>query len=361
MRREYSSDIPGILIIDDVTSNLVVLTEIIREAGYIARPVTSVKQAKQAINAALPDIILLDVTMPDVNGYEYCVQLKKSSVTRDIPVIFISALNSSKDRIKGFECGAVDFISKPFEKAEVLVRMNTHLKLHAMQTELERSNRRLNNLVGRQLYQISEERKNMVCALAKLIEARDDSQGTHTDNVSKNCRLIAMGLQLTHKFERVITNEFINIIEMASQLHDIGKIAVPDSILLKPGELTAEELEVVKTHAAIGADTIKEIYTANEKNEFLKMAMDIARYHHEKWDGTGYPCGLSGTDIPLAARIMAVVDTYDALVSERCYKPAYSHEFAIDTIKNESGKSFDPDIVNIFCRLSRKLKRNEGM
>lgn len=353
----------NILIIDDVTSNLVALSDVIREAGLIARPVPSVDYASQAIAAELPQVILLDVTMPQMNGYEYCSILKKDVHTRDIPVIFISGLNTAQDRIKGFESGAVDFITKPFERTEVLMRVNTQLKLYNMQKDLLVSNKKLHTLVGNQLRQIEGERKNMALALAKLAEDRDDGTGTHLTNISKNCRLIATGLSLTHKYEKLITSEFINTIEIASKLHDIGKMAIPDKILLKEGHLTGKERSIMMMHTVAGVETLKDIYSSNSQNGFIKMAMDIAYHHHEKWDGSGYPCALAGSEIPLPARIMAVVDTYDALVNERCYKAGYTHETAIEIIKAESGKSFDPDVVNILCRLEKHLKRdnNTGM
>lgn len=347
----------SILIIDDVTSNLAALSEMIRVAGYTARPVASVAQAMKAIDAALPSTILLDVTMPQMNGYDYCRILKRDVRTRDIPVIFISGLSSAQDRIKGFECGAVDFITKPFERTEVMMRINTHLKLYHMQCDLTMNNKKLHNLVNNQLHQIELERRNMILALANLAEDRDDGTGMHLTNISKNCRLIAMGLSLTHKYEKVITSEFISTIEVASKLHDIGKMAIPDRILLKEGHLNGKERSIMMMHTVAGVETLKDIYVNNAQNGFIKMAMDIAYYHHEKWDGSGYPCALVGADIPLAARIMAVVDTYDALVNERCYKAAYSHESALEIIRNESGKSFDPDVVNILCRLEKHLKR----
>ncbi|MBP5159021.1 MAG: response regulator [Lachnospiraceae bacterium] len=350
---------PNILIIDDVTSNLLVLAEIIREAGYTPRPVSNVRHADQAIAAALPTLILLDVTMPEVSGYEYCAKLKESVTTRDIPVIFISALNSAKDRVKGFECGAVDFISKPFERAEVLVRIGTHLKLYKYREEAKQHNRKLYSMVNQQFYKIARERKNIVFALAKLADAREDASGRHIANVSKNCRLLALGLQLTRKYEKKISPEFVETIELASQLHDIGKSAMPDRLLLKPGPLDDEEKKEMEKHTTIGADTLREIFADNENNEFLEMAIDIAENHHERWDGTGFPGKRAGEKIPLAARILAVADVYDALVSGRCYKSAYSHERAMELMNSLSGKVFDPDIISILNKLQAHLQRND--
>lgn len=358
---EFSrTDKAGVLIIDDVTSNLAALSDIIREAGCISRPVTRVAQAMKAIEALVPDLILLDVTMPEMNGYEYCRLLKADVKTRDIPVIFISGLNTPQDRIKGFESGAVDFITKPFERTEVLMRVNTHLKLYRMQRELAVNNKKLHGIVNMQLRQIEDERKNMILAMAKLAEDRDDGTGTHLENISHNCRLVAMGLSFARKYEKIITDDFISTIELASKLHDIGKMAIPDKILLKEGRLSGKERSIMMMHTVAGVDTLRDIYSSNVQNGFIKMAMDIAYHHHEKWDGSGYPCALTGTDIPLPARIMAVVDAYDALVNERCYKPAYSQEAALEIIRSESGKSFDPDVVSILCRLAKHLKGNYG-
>lgn len=352
-----TSELANILIVDDITSNLVVLTEMIKNAGYIARPVISVKQALTAMEVALPQLILLDISMPDMDGYEFCELLKKDVKTRNIPIIFISAMNSKEDKVKGFKVGAVDFISKPFELEEVTARVNNHLKIYKMQQELEIYNKRLYKMVNEQIRKITEEEKNFIYALAMLSDSKEDPSGTHIRNVGCNCKLLAQSLQFSPKFEREITNSFVSTIETAAPLHDIGKISISDTILLKPGPLTPEEMEIVKTHAEQGAKTLTELYNMNEHNDFLKMAIDIAHYHHEKWNGKGYPKGLSGNDIPLAARIMAVVDVYDALTSERCYKKAYSHEKSMEIINEEAGKSFDADIIKVFNKIQKQLKR----
>ncbi len=351
------SEVANVLIVDDVTSNLVILTEMIKNAGYIARPVKSVKQAMKAMEVVLPQLILLDISMPDMDGYEFCELLKKDVKTRNIPIIFISAMNATEDKIRGFKVGAVDFISKPFEVEEVTMRVNNHLKIYKMQQELEMYNKRLYKMVNEQIKKITEEEKNFIYALAMLSESKEDPSGTHIRNVGRNCKLLAQSLQFSPKFEKEITNSFISTIEIAAPLHDIGKISISDTILLKPGMLTEEEMKIVKKHAETGAKTLTELYNMNEHNEFLEMAIDIAHYHHEKWNGKGYPEGLSGKDIPLAARIMAVVDVYDALTSERCYKTAYSHEKSMEIINEEAGKSFDADIIEVFNKIQKQLKR----
>lgn len=359
MEDQYKEDSVNILIIDDVTINLIVLTEILEEAGYSARPVTNVYQAKQAVRVLTPHLILMDVSMPEINGYEYCQALKKDIKTRDIPIIFISALTSVTDRVRGFECGAEDFIMKPFEKQELLSRVRIHLKSYHVLQDLKMHNQKLSKLVNQQFYKINNERKNLVYALAKLAEARDNKSAAHLYNVSKNVRTIAMSLQFTPKYEKIITSDFIDTIAEAAALHDIGKVLIPDRILLKKGILTEEERNVMMTHAEIGAKTLMEIDSQTENNAFIKMAIDIAYYHHEAFDGSGYPLGLAGTDIPLAARIMAVVDAYDALLCKRCYKQELTKEKAIEIIKQNSGNQFDPDIVEITKKVQRMLSPNQ--
>lgn len=348
---------PNILIVDDVTSNLAVLTEMVKGAGYIARPVTSARQAMAAIDVKLPWLILLDISMPDMDGYEFCELLKKEVETREIPIIFISAMNSKEDKIRGFELGAVDFISRPFENEEVKQRINTHLKLFAMQQELEVYNKRLHKMVNDQIKKITEEEKNFILAIAKLSVMREEGGADSLRYIGRASRLLASSLQLSPRFQGEIDAPYIDAIEIASQLHDIGQSALRDTILLKEGPLTADEMELVKTHTTIGYETLAELYAMNEQNESLKMAQDIAHYHHEKWDGTGYPEKLRQTEIPLSARIVSVIDVYDALTNQRSYRPPHSHQEAMRIIHEEAGKSFDPNIVQVFEKIQNRFQK----
>lgn len=347
---------PNILVVDDVNANLVVLAEMIRNAGYIARPVTNVRQAMSAIEVLTPHLILLDISMPEMDGFEFCSKLKKNATTREIPIIFISALNSLQDKIKGFQLGAVDYISKPFEVEEVTHRINTHLKYYRMQQELEIYNRKLYKIINDQIRKIYEEQKNILFALTKLTAQRDKSEGDHLYNVGKNSRLLAMCLQLCPQYENDITNSFIETIEMAAPLHDIGMIAIGDHIRLSPYNLSPDDENILRTHCEIGANTLKEIYAYTEHNELIKMAINIAWFHHENWDGSGYPKGLSGEEIPLCARIVSIINEYDIYMSKRNYKDAYSFEESIKMINVNAGKKFDPDIVMIFNKIQKQIK-----
>ncbi len=349
----------NILIVDDVLPNLIVLTEMIREAGYVARPVSSVKQAMQAIMVQKPQLILLDISMPEIDGFEWCEILKKNPQTRDIPIIFISALNSTEDKIRGFKLGAVDFISKPFEVEEVTLRINTHLKIYQMQQELEVYNKKLQKLVSNQVNKIVTEQKNLIYAMARISEAKDSIHTNHIENVARNSRLLALCLQLMEQYTEEVDNDFVEIIELAAPLHDIGKIAIPDRIIKSCEMLSEEDSKILQSHVKLGAKTLSEAYAYKENNKFINMAMDIVYYHHEKWDGTGYPKRLKGKEIPLSARIVAIVDAYDNEMEKCSWKiqeRELCHKRVMEYMCEEAGKSFDPELIKILNKIQFKLR-----
>lgn len=351
-------DIPYILIVDDLKMTQAVLRDIIEKMGYQPLLASNGKEALQVIQQTLPQLILMDVTMPEMSGYELCRILKSNKKTRDIPVIFVSAMFGSEERIKGFKAGAVDFITKPFDAMEVTMRVENYLKVYMMKKEMEDYNARLNRLINEQMKRIEAEQKNILYALAKVTEARDNSTVNHLENVGYNSRILAQSLQLTPKFEKEITGAFVEKIQVASMLHDIGKIQIPDEILLKPGSLNVHERDIIKQHVEIGAHILEEINKSAEKNDFLPMAVNIARYHHERWDGTGYPEGLKGKEIPLCARIVGLIDIFDTLTGERCYKMAYTIEESLQIINECKEIYFDPDIVDVFMKIQRQLRHN---
>ena len=346
-----------ILVVDDVEVNLIILEEIIKNMGYQPLLAESVKEALQIIEDSeiLPRVILSDISMPDIDGYTFCSMLKKNPYTKDIPVIFISAMDSASDLSKGFELGAVDYIPKPFDKTEVEMRISTHLKMYSMQRDLEQNNRQLSIMVARQMEKLRLEQKNIMTALARLVENKENIAGEHYKNIMYNSRILALGMQLSPKFEDVVTDDFIDTLESSAGLHDIGKIMIPDYVLLKNAPLDREERNVMCTHAEIGAKMLIDIYQGVGKNDFIEMAIDIAWYHHECWDGTGYPKGLKGNDIPLAARIVKIVDVFDAMISERRYKKPIPLDETLDYIQNNAGTAFDPDIVSVFMKIYRNF------
>lgn len=344
-----------ILVVDDIKSNLTLMREFIKEMGYTPYLAQSVKDAIRIIDHQMPHLILLDVSMPEISGFEFCEVLKKDVHTRQIPIIFISATEDKEDRTTGFELGAVDFIGKPFDFAEISMRINTHLKIYCMQRELEDNNRRLNLMVQKQAQTLWEEQRKIMLALSTLVEGKDEITKDHSGNVSYNSWLLAQAMQFSFDFEDEVTDSFVRTIESASVLHDIGKISIPDTILLKNCGLTEEEREIMKSHSELGRQILTGIYGSMEQNEFIRMAIDIAYCHHERWDGKGYPQGLKGEEIPLAARIVGLIDVYDALTNERCYKKAYSHEKSMEIIREGAGTQFDPKIVEVMEKVQAHL------
>jgi putative two-component system response regulator len=310
----------------------------------------------QAAENDPPDLILLDIMMPGMDGYEVCRRLKANEKLKDIPVIFLSALDDTEDKVKAFAAGCVDYVTRPFQFEEVKARVEVQIRLRQLQTELQTSNRRLQDLVGEQVREISASQMATIFALAKLAEARDDDTGRHLERVQTWCKLLAAktGEQPAHRAEADAV--FVENIVHASPLHDIGKVGIRDAVLLKPGKLTSEEFEEMKTHTTLGAQTLEAVKDQYPKNAFIRMGIEIARSHHEKWDGKGYPEGLSGTAIPLSARIMALADVYDALRANRCYRPAMSHEKSREIILQGCGTHFDPDVVEAFRGLETTFK-----
>ena len=340
----------NILVVDDVPANLTLLAGMLREKGHRVRPVPSGKLALKAVEHDPPDLILLDITMPEMDGFEVCHRLKQGIKTRDIPIIFISALTETLDKVKAFGSGGVDYVTKPFQFEEVEARVETHLKLRRYQLHLE-------DLVQEQVKEISDSQISTIFALSKLSESRDKETGEHIKRVQIYCKMLAEALSREEPYSSVVDAAFINNIFNAAPLHDIGKVASPDHILLKPSKLTEEEFTIMKQHALVGANTMESVQQIYNRNEFIKMGISIARSHHEHWDGTGYPDALKGEEISPAARIMAIADVYDALRSTRCYKGSFSRDLSRKIIEDGSGTQFDPVLVKTFLALEGSFDR----
>lgn len=347
-----------ILIVDDISMNVAILANIIQAEGYEPLCALSVQEAIELMQESLPQLILSDVSMPEMDGLEFCRLIKSNPGTRDIPFIFITVADSKEEKKAAFEAGAEDFIPKPFERTEVVLRVNNQLNSFRIKREMEEYNRRMHKLVEEQKKQIDKERERVLSALAKLVEKRDVNTGNHLEKVGHNCRILAQSLQLLPEYEDQISDEFIEIIEAASKLHDIGNIVVPDVLMLKRGSLNGEDWEAIRRHSEEGAKILEEICDGDDSSQFLGMAIQIARYHHANWDGTGYPKQVSGTDIPLAARITTVVNNFDVLIGKRCYKEAYSLEESLQILDQESGIIYDPEIVKVFHKVLKQMRLN---
>lgn len=338
----------NIMIVDDTPQNLRLLCDMLKSRGYSVRPAPSGKIALHAAAEDPPDLILLDINMPDMDGYEVCRRLKEDERLREIPVLFISALYEIEDKVRAFNAGGLDYVAKPFQFEEVDARVKTHLELRRLQVELKKHNLHLKALVTEQVKEISDSQMATIYALAKLAEKRDDDTGKHIDRVRAVSEALAIELRGNNEHPGVIDEKYIENLYRASPLHDVGKVGVPDAILLKPGKLTPDEFEIIKTHTVIGAETLEAVKKQYANNGFINTGIEIARSHHERWDGAGYPDGLAGEAIPLSARLVTVADVYEALRSVRCYKPAFSHEKSRDIILEGSGSQFAPSVVRAF-------------
>jgi putative two-component system response regulator len=341
-----------VMVVDDNPENLKLMEEMLLSSGYEVRSLPSGSMALAAAGENPPDLILLDVNMPDMNGYDVCERLKSSAQLREVPVIFLSAMNTPEDRLRGFRSGGVDYVSKPFQLEEVQARVDAHVRLRRLHQAMQTDNCSLQELVRIQVRRLADAQLGTIFAIAKLAEVRDDETGTHLERVQAFCRLMAVGFSAHPKYKTTVDGAWIANIVHASPLHDIGKVAIPDRILLKPGPLTPDEFAIMKTHATLGAQTLQTVNDRYPDNEFIAMGIDLARSHHEWWDGTGYPDGLAGEEIPLCARILAVADCYDAIRSRRFYKPAIRHDETCEIIFRDSGKHFDPAVIAIFGELA---------
>ncbi|GHV09030.1 two-component system response regulator [Clostridia bacterium] len=335
-----------IFIVDDNQTNLVAAQQAL-SGTYKTLQITSAARMFALLEKIEPDLILLDIDMPETTGFEAMEQLQNSPKFKAIPVIFLTAANDEATEVRGFELGAVDFISKPFSKPILLKRLETHIGIDAIvkqrTAEVERhraDNERLKN--------------GIITVLAEVVEERDNVTGGHIYRTQKYLEILLHAVKERGVYAQQTANLDLPLMLPSAQMHDIGKIVVSDLILNKAGKLTDEEYEIIKTHSAEGERIIDRVAqeVGENNDEFLAYARSFAGTHHEKWNGKGYPSGLSGEDIPLSGRAMAIVDVYDALTSERPYKKAFTHEEAVEIIKNDSGTAFDPKLVEVFLEVS---------
>jgi putative two-component system response regulator len=307
-------------------------------------------------SSSRPDLILLDVIMSGMDGYVVCRLLKADPLTVDIPIIFLTARNDAQDEQMGLSLGAVDYISKPISPPILLARVKTHLLAKATADFLRDKNVFLEQEVQRRTEQVRDIQDVTILTMASLAETRDNETGNHIQRTQNYVRLLAQQLKNHHRFADYLTDGTIDLLYKSAPLHDIGKVGIPDSILLKPGKLSVEEFEIMKTHTTQGRDAIASAERRLGKAvPFLQCAKEIAYSNQEKWDGSGYPEGLSGDAIPISARLMAVADVYDALISRRVYKPSFTHEASIAIIQEGRGRHFDPDIVDAFMEIHREF------
>ncbi|WP_298236330.1 two-component system response regulator [uncultured Azohydromonas sp.] len=338
-----------VLVADDNPENLTVLAELLCGPYQVLAANSGARALELALQQPAPDLILLDIMMPAMSGYEVLERLRASPLTRDVPVIFVTAMNGAEDEQRGLALGAVDYITKPLQPAIVLARVRTHLELKRARDLLRRDNAALESEITRRMRENQVAQDVTIRALARLAETRDNETGNHILRTQEYVLALARRAAALPRFAGELDAHTIELIAKSAPLHDIGKVGIPDQILLKPGKLTAEEWAVMKTHARLGAAAIdRAVDDTHEPVPFLAYAREIALHHHERWDGSGYPDGLAGDAIPLSARLMALADVFDALISRRVYKPPMPFAQVREVMAQERGRHFDPQLLDCF-------------
>jgi putative two-component system response regulator len=353
----HDSNKPSILVVDDTPDNLTLMFGLLK-GHYSIKGANNGERALKIVRSdSPPDLILLDIMMPGLSGYDVCRELKADPATNDIPIIFLTAMSDMEDERQGLEMGAVDYITKPVSPPILLARIKTHLENKSARDFLKDQNLYLENEVARRTKEVTAIQDVTVMALASVAETRDNDTGNHIRRTQHYVGALAEKLKTHPNFSSRLTDHQISLLLKSAPLHDIGKVGIPDSILLKPGRLEPEEFEIMKMHTTLGKEIIERAEAElGMEVAFLSCAKRIAASHHEKWDGSGYPQGLSGESIPLSSRLMALADVYDALISHRVYKEGFSHEKAFAIIMEGRESHFDPEVTDAFASIADTFK-----
>jgi putative two-component system response regulator len=348
MERELNVK-PRILVVDDEPFYLKLLAGSLSSEFQISVAKSGQQALRRAQGTARPDLILLDVMMPEMDGYAVCRSLKNNVLTRRIPVIFLTAKQDEADELKGFDLGAVDYVTKPISLPVLETRVRNQISLSEQRFALEQ-------LVRERTREIDRAKGAVIYSMSALAEARDKQTGNHVLRTEKYVKILAEELSKTGKYQGLLDPITINAIHRAAPLHDIGKVGVPDRVLQKKGRLEEEERKEMERHVQYGLQALERAETELGSTPFIQVAKELISGHHEKWDGSGYPQGISGRDIPLPARLMAVADVYDAMVSRRYYKEPMPHKDVVSKIQQASGSHFDPDVVAVFIENHRRFE-----
>jgi len=343
-----------VFVVDDDLTNLTVGNETLSEY-YNVFTLNSGPLLLKRLEKHLPDLILLDVNMPEMSGYEVIRRIKEKKETASIPVIFLTAKNDPESELEGLSLGAIDYIIKPFSPPLLLKRIEVHLLVEFQKQELVDFNKNLLKMVETKTKVVVELQNAVLKTIAELIDRRDNSTGGHIERTQQYMMILLNKLAEQGLYEQESASWDLNLLVHSTQLHDVGKIAIDDSILRMPRELTVDEFNIIKRHTTYGEEIISEIQKNTSEHEFLNYAKIFAGTHHEKWDGSGYPRGLKGKDIPVLGRVIALADVYDALISDRPYKGRYTHEKAVAIISENRGSHFEPAMVDLFMDVADKF------
>jgi putative two-component system response regulator len=356
VRGIYMTQKTKILIADDVPANRHILAQFLKEMGYSVIETENGREALNTVMSEKPDIVLLDIAMPEMDGIEVCRIIKTNPLTKIIPVVIITALSDDEHHLKALDAGADDFLTKPFKIHFLRARLKSLLALKLMNDASLGYQESLKQMNVDLMEKLISTQDITIIALAKLAEFRDPETGEHLERMREYSKVIAYKLRELPKYRYYISDRYIENLYKSSPLHDIGKVGIRDEVLLKPGKLSQDEFELMKQHTTIGGDALAAATNfSGMDRSFLDMGKEIAYFHHEKWDGTGYPRGLKGEHIPLSARILAIADVYDALTSKRVYKKAFTHDQARKIIVEECVSHFDPEVFNAFQYLEEQF------
>ena len=350
-------DASTILIVDDIDMNVEILNNIISHEGYGTLCAMSVREALELMKETMPALILSDLSMPEIDGLEFCRILKENPATRDIPFVFISVLNTSEEKQQAFEAGAVDFIPKPFDEVEVIMRVSNHLNSYRMKQQMWEHNRMMHKLIESQQEQIEREQKNVLLAISKIMQRRNPFEGNHLENVGYNCGLLAQGLQLLSAYEDEINDEFVETIETAAKIHDIGDFVLSGDNCSDTGKQKESIRDYDRKCADTAAEVLEDICSGQKPGRFLSMAVTIATGHHACWDGSGYPAWKE-KEIPLEVRIATLANDFDHLTAGEIDGEKHSVEESIRIINEKGGICYDPDIVLVFNKIWRQMRRD---
>jgi len=345
-----------IFVVDDNKSNLVTALDAL-STHYQVLTFDSGARMLSTMARKMPDLILLDVQMPDMNGYQVMQTLKRDDRYKKVPVIFLTAMDSAVDEEKGLDMGALDYIIKPFSAVLLRKRVELHLKLFDYSNNLERMVEDKIQELATKSYHVEKLKNSLLRTTAELVEYRDENTGNHIDRTQQYLGLFINAMKEHDVYAEEARGFDLELVMQSSQLHDVGKIAVRDAILFKPDQLTPEEFEEMKLHSTVGERIINKMKDSSHESDFLEYARIFAVAHHERWNGSGYPAGLKGEEIPLLGRIMAIADVYDALVTDRPYKKAFCHAKAVDIIRDGQGTHFDPALVALFLQIHPEFEK----